>query len=132
LKLWILFLQPHGEVDPSFYDEFKKELDADWRFVTTKFVHVVKFNQDRVFPLLNEGWPELKSRYDFIDMEEITIAYYGHHNFGVISHKPLLDIKQVPLFHSRALKIGYTMNFCVNLTPENMNKPYLVRCLLSI
>jgi hypothetical protein len=68
----------------------------------------------------------MKDAFGFTDFQEITLSYIGEDNFLLISSKPLKDLDDIPLYHSRAIKFGYTNNYLIRLSAENINKPYLV------
>ncbi|MCI00459.1 hypothetical protein A2U01_0021478, partial [Trifolium medium] len=50
----------YGEVDPEFYAKFKNEFGSDWKIINKDTIHSVKFKKDLVFPLLQDGWLEMK------------------------------------------------------------------------
>ncbi|WJX34306.1 DNA helicase [Trifolium repens] len=115
----------YGEVDPAFYGKFQHALGEEWNIFDIKKTHSVKFNKDLIFPLLKEGWSTMKDAFGFTDFQEITLSYIGKDNFLLISSKPLKDLDDIPLYHSRAIKFGYTNKYLIRLSTENINKPYL-------
>jgi hypothetical protein len=81
-----------------------------------------------VFPLLIDGWKEMKDVFDFNDQQDVTLFYHGNNIFGIISSKPLQNYQQLPTYHSHAVILGHTSHFCVRLTNDIINNPYLVIC----
>jgi hypothetical protein len=109
--------------------EFMDELEDTWKIMNYKYTsHIVKFNKDMVFPLLTDGWKEMKDVFDFTDQQDVTLFYHGNNIFGIISSKPLQNYQQLPTYHSHAVILGHTSHFCVRLTNDIINNPYLVIC----
>ncbi|WJX51562.1 DNA helicase [Trifolium repens] len=118
--------QPFGEVDPTFYADFMDELDEEWKIMDYRYTsHTVKCNKDLIFPLLKEAWTEMKDVFGFTDQQDITLFYYGNNLFGIISSKPLQEYGHLPIYHSHAYLPGHTSHFCVRLTTDINDKPFM-------
>jgi hypothetical protein len=95
-------------------------------------VYKVKFNKSRIFPLLQDGWTDLPSVFGFSPLQLITLSYSGNYEDGEISKfrlvesRPLEAFNEVPFYHSQSFVEGITTRFTVQLTNENIDKPYLV------
>jgi hypothetical protein len=58
--------------------EFIDELEDTWKIMDYKYTsHIVKFNKDLIFPLLTDGWKEMKDVFDFTDQQDVTLFYHG-------------------------------------------------------
>jgi hypothetical protein len=67
-----------------FSADFWDELQSDWivmDYHTTAIT--VKYKQDRVFPLITNGWNEMKGAFDFKDHPLITLFYHDNNLFGL-------------------------------------------------
>jgi hypothetical protein len=113
--------------------EFQGELLEIWNFMDYKDrVHSVSFNKNIIHPLLTNGWREMKQIFNFHINHVIDFLYYGNGLFGMIATRPLECFCQIPIYHSRFLKFGYTIDFCLSLTDDIMNQPFLVRFLFFV
>jgi hypothetical protein len=103
------------------------ELDEEWKIMDYRYTsHTVKCNKDLIFPLLKEAWTEMKDVFGFTDQQDITLFYYGNNLFGIISSKPLQEYVHLPIYHSHAYLPGHTSHFCVRLTTDINDKPFMV------
>ncbi|WJX14835.1 hypothetical protein P8452_05044 [Trifolium repens] len=106
IRLWF---QNYAEVHPGFHEEFKKELTDDWYILSSKGVyHKCSFKSNPKFPLLTDGWDELKNCEGFGDNVHLDLAYYGGNLFSVIYVKHITSCVHLVPFHSRSIfpKIG--------------------------
>ncbi|CAJ2657469.1 unnamed protein product [Trifolium pratense] len=118
--------QIFGEVDPYFAKEYDSDLLESWSVIDYKDkLHVVAYNKSSIRPLLTHGWSEMKDVFGFETNQEIDFVYYGKSVFGLMCSKTLDCFCQVPMYHSRFVKIGYTMEFYINVTLDNIVKPFL-------
>ncbi|CAJ2645311.1 hypothetical protein L195_g014590 [Trifolium pratense] len=124
----VIFLanQIYGEVDPSFVKEYFGELLEIWEFMDYQDkIHSVTFNKSVVHPLLTSGWKQMKDVFLFNPNQEIDFLYYGNSLFGMMCSKRLECVCQIPMYHSRFLKFGYTLDFYLQLSYDVLNKGFL-------
>jgi hypothetical protein len=69
----------------------------------------------------------MKEAFDFKDHQLITLFYHGNNIFGLKAIQEIDDFFRVPIYHSRATIPAYTAHFCLQLTNDIINKPYLVQ-----
>jgi hypothetical protein len=125
--LFLSLLKIYGEVDPNFVKEYGSELLDTWKFIDYKDkLHSVEFNQSFIHPLLTNGWREMKDVFGFDINQEVDFLYYGNNVFGLMFSKTLECYCQIPMYHSRYTRFGYTIEFIVDVTDDNLNKPFLV------
>ncbi|CAJ2645070.1 uncharacterized protein LOC123905280 [Trifolium pratense] len=115
-----------GEVDPYFVKEYGAELLESSNFIdyNDKF-HTVIFNQSFIHPLLTIGWREMKDVFGFDVNQEVDVLYYGNGVFGLMCSKSLECCCQIPVYHSRFIRFGYTIEFYLQLTSDNINRSFL-------
>jgi hypothetical protein len=102
-------------------------LQGTWKFIDYKdTLHTVEFNQSFIHPLLTTGWKEMKDVFGFELNQEIDFLYYGNSVFGLMCGKSLECHCQIPMYHSRFIRFGYTIEFYQDLTSDNITKPFLV------
>jgi hypothetical protein len=125
-----LCLQIYGEVDPNFVKEYGPMLSDTWRFIDYKeTMHNVTFNMSFLRPLLTTGWREMKDIFGFDTNQEVDFLYYGDNIFGFMCSKSLECCCQIPFYHSRFVRLGCTIEFYVDVTIDNIAKPFVVRSL---
>ncbi|CAJ2667010.1 unnamed protein product [Trifolium pratense] len=116
----------YGEVDPYFVKEFGTELFETWIVIDYKDkMHSLTFNHSFIRPLLTYGWREMKDVFGFDINQEFDFLYYGNSVFGLMCSKSLDCSCQIPMYHSRFVRFGYTVEFYVQLTNDNISKPFL-------
>jgi hypothetical protein len=114
-------------VDPYFVREYGTQLQGTWKFIDYKdTLHTVEFNQSFIHPLLTTGWREMKDVFGFELNQEIDFLYYGNSVFGLMCGKSLECHCQIPMYHSRFIRFGYTIEFYQDVTSDNITKPFLV------
>jgi hypothetical protein len=102
-------------------------LGETWGFIDYKNkMHSVSFNMSSIRPLLTNGWKEMKDVFGFAANKEMEVLYYGKNMFGLMCSKPLECHCHIPMYHSRFIKFGYTIEFYVDVTADNVVKPFLV------
>ncbi|KAK2438251.1 DNA helicase [Trifolium repens] len=124
IRLWF---QNYAEVHPGFAEEFIDELKEEWYILSSKGeYHKCMFNSNTKFPLITEGWDELKKCEGFGDNVHLDLAYYGGNLFSVVYVKHLTSCANIVPFHSRSLMPKQTFVFYVSLTGEMTKKKRLV------
>jgi hypothetical protein len=126
----IFFLQENGEIEPAFFDKVLEESCGTLKI--TNYVdrcHTVTCNENIYNPLIVEGWKQLGDVFGFTGNQVVVFAYHGGNVFGLFSVSPLIDNVDVPIYHSRSMRGGYTWNFCGRLSSDIISKPYLVSYL---
>jgi hypothetical protein len=109
--------------------EFGSMLGETWNFIDYKdTLHTVTFNMSFMRPLLTNGWREMKDVFGFDTNQEVDFIYYGNNTFGLMCNKTLECCCQIPMYHSRFVKFGFTIEFYIDVTSDNITKPYLVSC----
>jgi hypothetical protein len=104
-----------------------KELTEEWYILSSKGVyHKCTFNCNTKFPLITQGWDELKKCEGFGDNVHVDLAYYGGNLFSVVYVKHLTSRVDIFPFHSRNLMPKQTFVFNVPLTLEITKKKHLV------
>jgi hypothetical protein len=68
----------------------------------------------------------MKDVFGFDINQEIDFLYYGNNVFGLMCSKTLECYCQIPMYHSRYIRFGYTIEFIVDVTSDNITKPFLV------
>jgi hypothetical protein len=116
-----------GEVDPAFVKEYGPMLLDTWNFIDYKeTLHRVTFNMSFLRPLLTTGWKEMKEKFGFDTNQEVDFLYYGDSVFGLMCSKSIECCCQIPSYHSRFVRLGCTIEFYVDVTFDNITKPFLV------
>ncbi|WJX95253.1 DNA helicase [Trifolium repens] len=122
-----LSFQNYGEVDPSFHQEFLNQLGKEWYILSSNGVyHKCIFNCNPKFPLITEGWEELKKCEGFGDNVNVDLAYYGGNLFSVVYVKVITSCVDIMPFHSRSLKPKQTFVFDIPLSHEMTKKKRIV------
>jgi hypothetical protein len=103
-------------------------LKEDW-FVITKEgkYHKLKYNQTYSFPLIVEGWKELKNYEEFPDNVQVVFGYYGGSIFGIVAFKEISCPDEIPAFHSRSLDPKLTTWFDVVIEKGSTSDKKLVK-----
>ncbi|GAU39037.1 hypothetical protein TSUD_59930 [Trifolium subterraneum] len=118
--------QKYCQVDPEFAAEFGSDIGCDWKFVgANDKIHKATFNKDPVHPWLMDGWSELSSAFGFSGDCLVSFVYVGDDTFCLVLDELWNAEVQLPAYHSRSLYGPYNANFCVRLTEDVVNRPYL-------
>jgi hypothetical protein len=103
------------------------ELSEEWYILSSKGVyHKCIFKSNTKFPLITQGWDELKKCEGFGDNVHLDLAYYGGNLFSVVYVKHISSCVDIFPFHSRSLMPKQTFVFNVPLTLEITKKKHLV------
>jgi hypothetical protein len=103
------------------------ELSEEWYILSSKGVyHKCSFKSNPKFPLLTDGWDELKKCEGFGDNVHLDLAYYGGNLFSVIYVKHITSCVHLVPFHSRSIFPKATFVFNVSLSLEMTKKKRLV------
>lgn len=87
--------------------------------------HKVAFNKDPIHPLLTRGWKEMHDLFGFERNQEVVLFYFGNDLFGIYHTKKLETPEQIPTYHSRALSVGHTMHFYLQLNSLSVVSSHL-------
>jgi hypothetical protein len=95
-------------------------------------MHPVSYNMSFIRPLLTVGWKEMKDVFGFSINQEMEVLYYGNGVFGLMCSRPLECHCHIPMYHSRFIKLGHTIEFYIDVTADNITKPFLVSISLLL
>jgi hypothetical protein len=81
-------LKDYAEIHPKFLEEFEEELGYSWNLVDSLGnSHTITFNGDYAYPLLTEGWNNLREFYNYQGQKQILLSYLGRDHFSLTLRK---------------------------------------------
>ncbi|KAK2379838.1 DNA helicase [Trifolium repens] len=118
--------QVEGEVEPSFYEEFRNELGRIWRLFDTKGLQImVEFNDDDELPRIRNGWMTLRKHYKFGRHHQIFFKYLGNNNFEIIPSEKEITPSNFPTWHTQTRALRKSVTFKITMEEDPEVSPYL-------
>jgi hypothetical protein len=96
------------------------------------FSHVLTYNKNLIYPLLTDGWTEMRDFFKFSDLHQFCLIFYGNNLFFLTESRKIHQPKQIPIFHSRCILPNHTANFFTKLTKKCVATSYFVSTFFNL
>ncbi|GAU45534.1 hypothetical protein TSUD_400810 [Trifolium subterraneum] len=116
-----------GEVEKTFYEDFKTELRNIWHLYDSKRnVHfIVEFNSDDDVPRITTGWVTIRDYYNFDGHHQIFFRYLGTNQFQIIPTEEPITPDLFPTWHTQSQALRKAVTFTINMAEDPESVPYL-------
>ncbi|MCH85529.1 hypothetical protein A2U01_0006375 [Trifolium medium] len=116
-----------GEVERSFYEDFRTELGHIWRLYDSSGLQLsVEFNNDDDVPRITTGWMTLRRHYNFHRHHPIFFKYLGNNQFQIIAKENPITPDKFPTWHTKTRALRKVVTFAITMTEDPEVVPYLV------
>lgn len=126
-SVFVLVLQDYGEIEPSFFKEFRGELGHTWVLFDPNGPRVaVECNLDPDFPLLTDGWMRIREVYGLTSHHTIFFKYVGTNNISgrsifVVDVSPKETLRTIfPSWHTKSKALRRAVKFQKTLTQDDI------------
>jgi hypothetical protein len=98
---YILMLQPYGEFDPKFVKEHYCELGQRITIMDRRGnTKDVEFNLSPNYPLIINGWTELRQLFGIVGNKIILMSYLGDNRFVLHVQSDDFSPLKLPYYHT--------------------------------